>query len=30
VLRVSGGRIVASRDYHDHRGFAAARTEDGD
>jgi len=30
VLRVRGGRIVASRDYHDHRGFAAARTEDGD
>jgi len=30
VLRVRGGRIVASRDYHDHRGFAAARTEVGD
>jgi len=30
VLRVRGGRIVASRDYHDHRGFAAARTDDGD
>jgi uncharacterized protein len=30
VLRVRGGRIVASRDYHDHRGFAAARMERGD
>jgi uncharacterized protein len=30
VLRVRGGRIVASRDYHDHRGFAAARMEGGD
>jgi ketosteroid isomerase-like protein len=29
VLRVRGGRIVATRDYHDHRGFAAARTADG-
>jgi uncharacterized protein len=25
VLRVRGGRIVASRDYHDHSGFAASR-----
>jgi uncharacterized protein len=24
VLRVRGGRIVASRDYHDHRALAAA------
>ena len=30
VLRVRGGRIVASRDYHDHRGFAAARNANGD
>ena len=30
VLRVRGGRIVASRDHHDHRGFAAARNANSD
>jgi ketosteroid isomerase-like protein len=29
LLRVRDGRIVASRDYHDHAGFAAARKADG-
>src|SRR5215831_21170073 len=29
VLRVRDGLIVASRDYHDHRGIAASHTLDG-